>query len=293
MPTLLLAATAAAVTQDQHDAVQCPDQANQILFDMGKARRIHTLMNESWHGSVPMVIAEGAAASVQTDPFVGDWKAACQRCPALCAAMRKWGTDKVRYAGAYCKMMDDAALDSARDLLEIGLGTLTPGAASSMHMMREKGDVPETYRPGASLRVWRDILPRLHVWGGDIMPDTQLSDERIRTFLFDSLNRSSAAAALHGKRFDVVIEDGLHTLRGQVCTFLSVAPFLHKGGLYVFEDVQPTYAHLLVDWVSRGQPVLPKLRCSVGIFARGTNWNGPRAVSLMWCWAHARDAHTA
>ena len=273
--------------------MQCPDQANQILFDMGKARRIHTLMNESWHGSVPMVIAEGAAASVQTDPFVGDWKAACQRCPALCAAMRKWGTDKVRYAGAYCKMMDDAALDSARDLLEIGLGTLTPGAASSMHMMREKGDVPETYRPGASLRVWRDILPRLHVWGGDIMPDTQLSDERIRTFLFDSLNRSSAAAALHGKRFDVVIEDGLHTLRGQVCTFLSVAPFLHKGGLYVFEDVQPTYAHLLVDWVSRGQPVLSKLRCSVGIFARGTNWNGPRAVSLMWCWAHARDAHTA
>ena len=55
--------------------------------------------------------------------------------------------------------------DSPIRLLEVGTGTMIPGAHSSM-----KGYTPDHYQPGASLRAWRDFFARGEIHGVDIAP---------------------------------------------------------------------------------------------------------------------------
>ena len=50
--------------------------------------------------------------------------------------------------------------ESPVTLLEIGVGTTLPGNSSM------KGYMPDSYKPGASLRAWRDFFPNGEIHGG-------------------------------------------------------------------------------------------------------------------------------
>ena len=117
-------------------------------------------------------------------------------------------------------------------LLEIGIGTIKPGVQSSMEATRIKN-----YKPGASLRSWKEYFPNAMIYGGDIQDDTQFEDERIKTFLFDSTNIDECNNSLKNLKFKIIIDDGLHTSDAQIKTFDNLFSRVEIGGFYIIEDI--------------------------------------------------------
>ena len=117
--------------------------------------------------------------------------------------------------------------------LEVGIGTMIPGEASSM-----VGYALEGYAPGGSLRAWRDYFPNGEIHGMDVQPDTQFEDDRIKTFLCDSTSRNATSKIINDT-YDIILDDGLHTPEAQYQTFNNLWTYLKPGGVYIVEDIVP------------------------------------------------------
>ena len=150
---------------------------------------------------------------------------------------RRYGTDKGRngYAGVY-ECLFGRGRREVKSLLEIGIGTMIPGVHSSM-----VGFAQEGYKPGGSLRAWRDFFPNATIYGMDVQPDTQFDDEEgIVTLLCNSTDRdqvSKVMGKLDYAKFDIIIDDGSHIMEDQFKTLRNLFPFVKGGGIYVVEDV--------------------------------------------------------
>ncbi len=161
----------------------------------------------------------------------------------LTALFARHGTDKGQngYARTYSEIFAPYRERPVR-LLEIGIGTLTPGAESSMY----GHDLPG-YRPGASLRAWREYFPRAWlITGFDVQKDTQFSEERIETALCDSTSRTDVDGFFRRGPcrsdqpiMDIIIDDGAHDGASQLATLQNLWPHLRPGGVFVLEDIQP------------------------------------------------------
>ena len=158
--------------------------------------------------------------------------------PSLGSLLTAHGSDKDRghgYGGYYEALLASDR-DKMRAMLEVGIGTMNPQAHSNMCCAGGPG-----YKPGASLRAWRDWLPNATIYGMDVAPDTMFSGEdRIETILCDSANGVAVRNALSGRglSFDLIVDDGAHQVEPQVQTFVNLAPFLNAGGRYVIEDIE-------------------------------------------------------
>jgi len=145
------------------------------------------------------------------------------------------GTDKIHHAHAYSILLGEKRLN-VEAVLEVGIGTMIPGAHSSM-----VGYGKEGYAPGGSLRAWRDYFPRAAIVGFDVQPDTQFAHEdRIFTFLCDSTDPIQTAHTLEKvgiSTFDLIVDDGSHVSGDQLKTLANLFPYLKAKGLYVVEDV--------------------------------------------------------
>ena len=146
---------------------------------------------------------------------------------------RHYGTDKAvsGYHEVYGPLLGPVR-DTATAVCEVGIGTLNPDAPWSM-----AGHVPPRYRPGGSLRAWRDFFPNATIWGVDVMPDTMFSEDRIITVLADSTNWVKLQSAFpSGLLFDLIVDDGDHSLGSQILTLTALWSRVKLGGLYVVED---------------------------------------------------------
>jgi hypothetical protein len=92
---------------------------------------------------------------------------------------------------------------------------------------------------GASLRMWRDYFPRAVIYGIDIVDSSRLDSERIRTFVADQADRAQLARFITfaGSDFDLVVDDGGHSMRQQQVSFGYLFSRVKPGGYYVIEDV--------------------------------------------------------
>lgn len=151
----------------------------------------------------------------------------------LGALFNQYGSDKDRngYTPMYHSILKHLR-DREIALLEVGIGTLIPGAPSSMVGYSLPG-----YAPGGSLRAWRDYFPNGSIVGADIQPDTQFSEDRITTVLADSSSKDQLDAALGDRMFDVIIDDGLHWDETQVKTLENLWHRVRPGGFYITEDI--------------------------------------------------------
>lgn len=147
--------------------------------------------------------------------------------------MNKYGSDKTRngYVPMYHSFLKHLR-SKPIDLLEVGIGTMIPGAPSSMVGYSLPG-----YAPGGSLRAWRDYFPQGEIIGVDIQQDTQFVEERIQTFLADSSSKEQLDGVLGSRMFDVIIDDGLHYDEVQVKTLENLWSRVRPGGYYIIEDV--------------------------------------------------------
>lgn len=138
----------------------------------------------------------------------------------------KYGTDKdaLGYTPVYEVLF--ANNRHVRSLLEIGIGTMIAGVNSSM-----VGYGAPHYKPGASLRAWRDYFEGALICGLDPQPDTQFEEFNITTRLGDSTVTGLDAM------FDVIIDDGSHSYADQIATLNNFWPCLNRAGVYVIEDL--------------------------------------------------------
>jgi hypothetical protein len=149
--------------------------------------------------------------------------------------VEKYGTDKTlsKYTYTYDELFNNIKYKTT-SILEIGLGTLNPSIPSSF-----SGNTQHFshYKPGGSLRVWRDFFPNAQVYGIDIAKDCMFTEERIKTFLFDSAEKEYCDYYLDNLEFDIIIDDGNHDPKYQVKTLKNLFPKLKENGIYIIEDI--------------------------------------------------------
>lgn len=108
----------------------------------------------------------------------------------------------------------DSIKNSAKNILEIGI------------------------KNGESLRLWKEFFPNANIYGLDI--NVNIPKEN-RLFLFEGDQSSEDDLNVFLKQvnvmFDVIIDDGGHTMRQQQTSLKVLYPHVKSGGFYVVEDL--------------------------------------------------------
>jgi hypothetical protein len=141
---------------------------------------------------------------------------------ALMDIRSKYGADKLdHYIEMYEAMLSPRRQDALR-LLEIGI------------------------QYGGSIRMWREFFPNATIFAVDVDPYCK---ERVsgvsgcEAYILDqsSQNAWERFIGMTGGAFDLVIDDGGHTMEQQINTFAALFPCLNRSGLYILEDVGTSY----------------------------------------------------
>ena len=116
-------------------------------------------------------------------------------------------------------------------ILEIGVGTNNVNLVSNMG---------EGGQPGASLRAFREYLPNSDIYGADIDKEILFQEERIKTYYVDQndmLSFNALSDSLENIKFDLIIDDGLHSPSANISTLLFALNRLKLKGWVVIEDI--------------------------------------------------------
>lgn len=155
----------------------------------------------------------------------------------LCTLAKSYGVDKCpairhSYTPAYHTILNGLR-DTIKLVLEIGIGN-----APLMVPI-----VGRTYKPGASLRMWRDYFPGAQIIGCDILESVLFKEERINTVIADQSNETSlktlvAYTKTFGEYTDLIVDDGSHIVEHMRLSFKVLWVSVRPGGLYIIEDIQ-------------------------------------------------------
>jgi hypothetical protein len=102
---------------------------------------------------------------------------------------------------------------------------------------------------GASVKMWRDYFPHAIVHGIDILDTSPLNSDTIKTHIANQANRTQlqAVVAASGGDFDIIVDDGGHTMIQQQVSFGFLFKHVRPGGYYVIEDVNTSIYALYRD----------------------------------------------
>lgn len=107
---------------------------------------------------------------------------------------------------------------------------------------------------GDSLRMWADYFSCAKIYGWDLKPYA-LNEFgiNISTFLVNQEDRASIEKFLSilGKekiKFDVIIDDGGHTMQGQQISLAMLWEYISPGGIYIVEDLHTSLPHNPYEW---------------------------------------------
>ena len=117
---------------------------------------------------------------------------------------------------------------------------------------------------GDSICAWLDFFPNATIYGLDIFTRVKAEDidilqhERVKWLKADSTNiavRDQIKREWPRIRFDVIIDDGLHTPDANAKTLHNLFPLIKKNGKFYVEDVWPldimTTEEMQHHWVRR------------------------------------------
>jgi len=151
--------------------------------------------------------------------------------------MVKYGTDKQQELHNYVEYYDKYFSKIKNDKLKIlEIGIYRPP-------MDGKAVV------GASLKTWRDYFVNSDIIGADLDDFSDVNDGRIKTMKVNQELRynNETHNGLHsiiekfGDNFDIIIDDGGHTMLQQQVTLGFMFKFLKPGGLFIIEDLHTSY----------------------------------------------------
>jgi hypothetical protein len=117
------------------------------------------------------------------------------------------------------------------NFFEMGIGTTD---TSFLYNMSENGTI------GASLRMWKEYFPNANIYGADIDPKCLFTEDRIFTYVADQLSPESLTSLVNviDKKFDVIVDDGLHEYDSNICMYENMISSLSDEGFYIIEDIK-------------------------------------------------------
>lgn len=150
----------------------------------------------------------------------------------LTLLMDTQGSDKGSvhsYTEVYQEVLSHKRFQLSR-ILEIGIGSTDLSIPSNMG---KEG------KPGASLRGWKIYAPNAQIFGADVDEKVLFSENGIHTFKLNQLEKETFDSLLEclSGGVDLVIIDGLHTLRADLNSLIQVLPYLKNEGNLFIEDV--------------------------------------------------------
>jgi len=157
----------------------------------------------------------------------------------LCDIMNSEGSDKGgtasghhNYTEFYYDIFNDIK-NNKLHVFEVGLGTNNLDVPSNMG--------PNGI-PGASLRGWKQFFPNSKIYGADVDRRILFSEDRIETFYVDQTNENDIAElwrndSIDSVLFDIIVDDGLHTVDANVTFLKNSIHKLKDNGTYIIEDV--------------------------------------------------------
>ena len=163
-------------------------------------------------------------------------------CGELGSILAQHNSDKStshNYHILYAHIFHQLGRNNALNVLEIGMGTNNPTLVSTMG---------ESGRPGASLYAFRDYLPNSAIYGADIDRDILFTSDRIQTGYVDQLDANAflnLATQFGDIKYDLIIDDGLHSIGANFNTLLFALDHLNDNGWIVIEDI-----HIIDNWKS-------------------------------------------
>jgi hypothetical protein len=143
------------------------------------------------------------------------------------------------YHIVYSYIFNNLGVNSELNILEIGLGTNNPILVSSMG--------PHG-RPGASLYAFAEYLPNANIYGADVDENILFESDRITTSYVDQLDSKTfdqMSKNFSNVKYDLIIDDGLHSIGANFNTLLFALKNLKLGGWIVIEDI-----HIIENWKS-------------------------------------------
>jgi hypothetical protein len=143
----------------------------------------------------------------------------------------KFGSDKSNpndYYKIYAYLL--SKINSPKNILEIGLGSNNLKVVSNMGIFGS---------PGASLRSFREYLPEANIYGADIDKSALFNEDRILTYWVDQTKPESLQLMFSefNKKFDLIIDDGLHSPDANISTLIAALNWCEEGGFIVIEDI--------------------------------------------------------
>jgi 23S rRNA U2552 (ribose-2'-O)-methylase RlmE/FtsJ len=130
-------------------------------------------------------------------------------------------------------------IDKNVNILEVGLGTNNPHMVSSMGC---------NGRPGASLYAFKEYLPNSNIYGADIDRNILFQSDGIKTCFVDQLDITTfenLTNVFGNIKYDLIIDDGLHSIGANFNTLLFALENLNDNGWIVIEDI-----HIINNWKS-------------------------------------------
>ncbi|MDP4099352.1 class I SAM-dependent methyltransferase [Paenibacillus sp. P96] len=97
---------------------------------------------------------------------------------------------------------------------------------------------------GGSIQMWKHYFgEQAMIYGIDVEPRSKLfEEERVRIEIGDQGDRNFWNQIKHSlPTFDIIIDDGGHTMEQQRVTFEELYPLLSPNGVYLAEDLHTSY----------------------------------------------------
>lgn len=168
----------------------------------------------------------------------------------LCILGEKYCVDKSPFFGGHTYTPEYHKLfynkrNKIKLLLEIGIGNIP--------LMKNLTN--NNYRPGASLRMWKDYFSvnKTNIVGCDILENVLFTDDRITTFQVDqnnieSLNNLITKVKNIEEYADIIIDDGSHQEEHMITSFRELWKLVNPDeGIYIIEDIHSSFIERIIN----------------------------------------------
>ena len=107
---------------------------------------------------------------------------------------------------------------------------------------------------GASLIMWQQYFTNAHIFGIDVSPapPALAGIEDITHIRADAYNDTTVSEIQKLGPFDLILDDGPHSLESQLAAATKYAPLVARGGLLIIEDIPNP------DWVPKIANAIPE-----------------------------------
>jgi len=110
---------------------------------------------------------------------------------------------------------------------------------------------------GCSAHMWEDYFTQAEIHFIDNNPGTLHHFTNFSRTMLHIMNQEDPNELANfikktGGEFDIIIDDGGHTMHQQITSFVQLFPAVKSGGLYVIEDLHTSYANFIPDYVQYG-----------------------------------------